>query len=318
MKTTFYFLLTSLFLLPLRLSGHCYVAIPANAQFFFDVDTLISSFGNEPIWACGGATVSTFLGGNRDVFLESGGGSAFNVFVYGTHTVWLPDEASLTVTTGALTVYYETIGDFVNLGGNHTLIPCPSITYDYTNAPPGVCLALPVELLSLESQWIDGQVELRWETAVEINNEGFEVQRSPDLEDWQAIGWVEGQGTTEVVTEYAFVDRAPESSQQYYRLMQVDFDGKVEYSPILAVSRPLAPEEVLVLPNPADRAFFIRTEEYRDIQSVYLINELGQIVWYADGLSEPFVDISAFPEGFYVLSFSIDGRAYQKKVLIKR
>jgi hypothetical protein len=236
----------------------------------------------------------------------------------GTLTVWIKDGVDLTVASGDLTVYYETFEDIDNSGGNLNLIFCPSITYDYTNAPPGQCLLLPVELLSLESQWIAGQVELRWETAVEINNEGFEVQRSPDLEDWQAIGWVEGQGSTEVVTQYVFVDRAPESSQQYYRLMQVDFDGKVEYSPILAVSRPLSAKEVVVLPNPADRAFFIRTEDFREIQSAYLINELGQIVWYAKELSEPFVDVSSFPEGFYVLSFSIGGRAYQKKVMIRR
>jgi hypothetical protein len=80
---------------------------------------------------------------------------------------------------------------------------------------------------------------LRWKTASETNNAGFEVLRSsgglrfePTTAEWKNVGFVKGNGTTTESKSYSFIDRTA-SGKVSYRLKQVDFDGAFEYSPIV-------------------------------------------------------------------------------------
>ena len=67
---------------------------------------------------------------------------------------------------------------------------------------------------------------LSWKTASEINNSHFEIERSNNGKDFIKIGEIAGQGTSNSTKRYQFTDKNPGSAQQYYRLKQVDFDGK--------------------------------------------------------------------------------------------
>lgn len=94
---------------------------------------------------------------------------------------------------------------------------------------------VPVELVSFEATYADGQVILQWTTATESNNFGFEIERSHGRETFKKIGFVEGTGTTTVPKTYMFVDRDIRNGLYSYRLKQVDFDGAFNYSPELEV-----------------------------------------------------------------------------------
>ncbi len=105
---------------------------------------------------------------------------------------------------------------------------------------------IPVELTSFTASSVDGNVVLNWITATELNNSGFEIQRSlsptPSLKegalgnsDWQKIGFVTGNGTSTEVHSYSFTDQNPVDGKSYYRLKQIDFDGSFEYSNIVEV-----------------------------------------------------------------------------------
>ncbi|MDX2129993.1 MAG: T9SS type A sorting domain-containing protein [Chloroherpetonaceae bacterium] len=96
-------------------------------------------------------------------------------------------------------------------------------------------LTLPVELSSFNASFKNGTVELVWETASEINNQGFFIERSNDQVAFSNLGFIRGKGTTTEGQRYSFLDRSA-AGKVYYRLKQVDFDGKFEYSPILEVS----------------------------------------------------------------------------------
>lgn len=126
---------------------------------------------------------------------------------------------------------------------------------------------LPVELVRFTGKFIppsggsEGGVLLEWETASELNNEGFHVERSTDGREWLEIGFVAGNGTTTATQRYAFFDEKPlptpfEAGRgvNYYRLRQTDFDGKEEFSPVVAIDFPSFNDlESLVLqvfPNP--------------------------------------------------------------------
>jgi len=94
---------------------------------------------------------------------------------------------------------------------------------------------VPVELSSFTAENVDGEVVLKWQTATETNNQGFEVERSQKLNvksqtDWAKISFVEGKGTTTEMTEYIYKDKIINPGNYVYRLKQIDFDGTVSYS----------------------------------------------------------------------------------------
>lgn len=94
---------------------------------------------------------------------------------------------------------------------------------------------IPVELSSFLSFINQNSVELKWSTATETNNLGFEIQRSPDKINFIQIGFVKGNGTSSIAHYYTFLDHELSTGRYYYRLKQIDFDGAISYSPILEV-----------------------------------------------------------------------------------
>ncbi|GAB3831473.1 T9SS type A sorting domain-containing protein [Hymenobacter jeollabukensis] len=110
---------------------------------------------------------------------------------------------------------------------------------------------LPVTLLGFTAQAAGpATVDLRWATAQELNNAGFEVQRSADGRQFAPIGRVAGAGSSSSARHYQFRDEAaPRAATLYYRLRQLDVDGSATYSPIAAV-RPVA-LGLLLTPSPA-------------------------------------------------------------------
>jgi hypothetical protein len=95
---------------------------------------------------------------------------------------------------------------------------------------------VPVELTSFAAFANNGIVELNWSTATELNNQGFEVERSEDNISFNKIGFVPGFGTTTEPKSYSYSDQSVNNGTFYYRLKQVDFDGSYEYSDIVEVN----------------------------------------------------------------------------------
>ncbi len=117
----------------------------------------------------------------------------------------------------------------------------------------GVVVPLPVELTSFSGRTRNDDVELRWQTATELNNVGFAVQRSRDKAEWSDISFVQGAGESYSPRSYDYVDqdilRTP-SLAWFYRLMQIDRDGTSSFSATLEIAaRPVA-LDMQVFPNP--------------------------------------------------------------------
>ena len=99
---------------------------------------------------------------------------------------------------------------------------------------------LPVELVSFTGVPTDRNVELRWQTATEVNNFGFEVERSvisnrssvnsSSINNWSKIGFVEGGGTSNAPRAYSFIEKEVPAGKYQYRLKQIDRDGKFTFS----------------------------------------------------------------------------------------
>ena len=160
---------------------------------------------------------------------------------------------------------------------------------------------LPVTLTQFTATPKGSTTHLQWSTATELNNDGFEVQRSADARRWSVLGWVTGRGTTQEQQDYTFTDEAPLPGQSYYRLKQIDYDGQHEYSPVVSV-RLGDSGQFEVFPNPVrERLRLSFTATPPPDARLRLRNARGQTVreWPADtrgGLS-----LQGVRPGAYVL-----------------
>ena len=118
---------------------------------------------------------------------------------------------------------------------------------------------LPVTIISFTGVKQNNDVLLLWQTASEINNDYFEVERSLDNRQWTTIGKVKGHGTTNSISNYQYSDVSSDSYRNpldmtntlYYRLKQIDFNGKYSYSKIILINDiTKIINDVSVSPNP--------------------------------------------------------------------
>lgn len=110
---------------------------------------------------------------------------------------------------------------------------------------------LPVEWTTFKAYPDREHIRLEWLIATELDNAGFEVQRSADGIGWQPIGFVAGRGTSQVPHLYKFTDPYPLPDFNYYRLKQLDLDGQFEYSDIVSAKVGEERAVVRIYPNPA-------------------------------------------------------------------
>ena len=187
---------------------------------------------------------------------------------------------------------------------------------------------VPVELLAFTASVKNSDVELLWSTASELNNMGFEIERSIDGPDnFVTIGFVEGKGSSTEINYYSFTDHPQVSgvNQLYYRLKQVDFDGTFSYSDVANVSYDVPAEFVLGqnYPNPFNPStrisYFVPQESFVSIK-VYdflgrevmtLVNETRSV-----GSYEISFDASNMPSGTYFYTLIAENYSSTKKMIL--
>ena len=162
------------------------------------------------------------------------------------------------------------------------------------SAPPEINLFICLQIM-LPVEWLDftarlenddAHVRCAWQTASEINNEFFDVERSSDGLDWEKIGELSAGGNPNFVQSYEFLDKSPLLGVGYYRIRQNDINGEFDYSETKAVERIVT--DLSVFPNPGDGLF--RILGYTG-QSVSIHDTRGRVV-----------DFDLSPQGEIVLN----------------
>lgn len=186
--------------------------------------------------------------------------------------------------------------------------------------------AIPVELTSFSVSELNNDFQLRWQTATETNNYGFDVERSDNLSVWNKIGYVPGHGTTTEIQKYKFVDEdINNANTYYYRLKQIDYNGNSKYSKIVQISSDVALDFKLQqnYPNPFNPATTIdfSVKEHGTV-SLVIYNVVGEKVkTLFNGIAEPgnysfYFDGSGLASGTYIYQLKTDNNIQTKKMLL--
>jgi len=186
---------------------------------------------------------------------------------------------------------------------------------------------IPVELTSFTASVNNGNVNLEWVTATEINNLGFEVQRNANEGGFATVGFVSGSGTTIETKAYSFTDIDVSVGSYIYRLKQVDYDGTYDYSPEVNVEVDVpAPDEFALeqnYPNPFNPSTKIKFALPVKTQlQLNVYNMLGEKVTEVfsgtleGGFHEFVFDATNLSSGVYVYRIESDKFTDSKKMSI--
>ena len=134
--------------------------------------------------------------------------------------------------------YYHTTNDKVQYFNQPYYLMMSRATIGTLAALAEVTDNIPVELTGFSAFAFNNGVKLEWKTASELNNNGFEIERSINTRaDFITVGFVEGKGTTTEISNYSYIDNLELTGLQsiHYRLKQVDYNGAFSYSSIVNV-----------------------------------------------------------------------------------
>jgi hypothetical protein len=287
-------------------------------------------------------TAHNFSGGSYSTMsiTPSGADVAVNIVL---NTV----SAGTTVTTGYIdvaTIRFTT----TNAAGNSTLVWTPGVSVVYkddesTEVPVGTMnnlntSPLPVQLVSFTAALLQqsSSVLLKWSTASETNNYGFEVQKAADSKsEYQTIAnsFIAGHGTTIDAHSYSFTDMNAAQGATSYRLKQTDLDGTVHYSDAIAVTLTGVEEKPLPTvfaldqnyPNPFNPSTVIEFQlpkESKVTLEVYnligqrvatLVNEVRAAGYYAQKF-----DGTQLGSGVYFCRFTTPDLSFVRKMLLTK
>lgn len=181
-------------------------------------------------------------------------------------------------------------------------------------APTGS--VVPIKLISFTAKEKTGAAYLTWETAYELNNKGYNIQHSNDGITFENIGFVPSKGNSSNNTNYEFTDFKQSLGKNYYRLQQVDIDGKITYSNIEIVVIKITKNTINIYPNPTSK--IINIDTWAKIETVELFDITGKkLKTYL--ASQTKIDVSEFANGIYILKIHLAlGEMVKEKIIIRK
>ncbi len=239
-------------------------------------------------------------------------------------------EHELTCTTPGLSTWVSydlALSDFTNLTTRAHLAQLLFISsgstvyvdnvYFWANTP------LPISLSEFTAAKEGSKTKLYWSTLSETNNKGFNVQRSIDAKTWETINYVNGAGNTSTKTNYSSTDESPIKGTNFYRLEQMDLDGKTTYSKVVSVR--FTDKESFGLsffPNPAKDKVIILTENIDNNKaSIEIINLQGKVIktislTEQQSNSNILIDVSNLSKGMYLVKLFNGSTIKTNKLII--
>jgi len=231
---------------------------------------------------------------------------------------------------GDFNAYYHTVNDKIMYFNQSYYHKMSRLAIGTVATLAEITDTVPVELLAFTASANNSEVQLLWSTSTELNNQGFEIECSiTNSDNFVTIGFVEGKNSTTEISYYSFIDHPEVNSttQLYYRLKQIDFDGTFTYSNVVNVTYNVPADFVLNqnYPNPFNPStrinYFVPEESFVSIkvfdflgrEVITLVNDLK-----TTGNYDVVFEGSNLPSGTYFCTMTADNYLNTiKMVLIK-
>ena len=262
------------------------------------------------------------IGVQPQIFCNGGQNNGYYTINVSAPTVG--SSSSATTYTGTLTTVSN---QWRNLSGCTTATPI-SLNCNSSNITifaPGIStqtitcnpILLPIELYSFDVKYNNKKVYINWETASEINNDYFTIEKSKTANNWIIVTKVNGAGNSNAILSYNTIDPMPYSGISYYRLKQTDFNGKYEYSTIRVVNFEQNATEVNIYPNPTNNQITIQANE-QELTNIKIYNTLGQdvtnrIKQLSKSDNNVVIDLSSLTSGLYTVRTRTTANKVYKK-----
>jgi hypothetical protein len=181
---------------------------------------------------------------------------------------------------------------------------------------------LPVELVSFNVFQNLYNNLLTWQTAFEVNNSHFEIEKSKDAISFDKIGIVKSKnndGSSSRYTSYYFND---ELCTAYYRLKQVDYDGSISYSKTVSIGNSNTPRRLKIYPNPSEGIFNIENIfDENEVVTIQVYDVFGKVASEKSVIADYNaieLNINELQAGWYFVSIEQSGKRFQEKILITK
>src|SRR5688572_24492842 len=264
--------------------------------------------------------------------------STQNLFlkIYGTLDIingklWLGANSTIVIFTGGVLTASGSPSETVKIGGDVKFegtqgsLTGPAIANGSTgSSPTGFTpfpeIPLPVKFIAFNVARQNADVLVQWATAEEYNNQYFEVERSIDGSNWTAIATVGGAGNTSAIQSYTYTDKNATAKVLYYRIRQVDVDGKSSLTSVRMVKNELGSADIKISSSPSNAVYVHFSQKLNANIVVRMVTACGQLV-SQQSLNNPvgqvLVPVSGNLKGIFIVTVT-DGRGLQvsKQVLL--
>jgi len=179
--------------------------------------------------------------------------------------------------------------------------------------------ALPVKLLNFSAVKQNELVKLTWSTTLEENSRLFDVERSVNGINFTKIGTVAAKGFSSVKTDYIFDDKQPAAGLNYYRLKQVDLDGKYTYSAVVKVNF-ARQAGIRITPNPASTYIYVSLENVNTTAKLQVIDLNGQLLRQEiinQNTATTTISLAGLAKGLYTVKLVTAEKVTAQKLVIQ-
>lgn len=169
---------------------------------------------------------------------------------------------------------------------------------------------LPLTWLYVNGAWQNNAALIKWGTASESNTRHFEIEHSSNGINYSKVGTVAAAGNSSLNEHYEFLHRSTVDGKNYYRIKQIDLDGRFSYSSILSVTKTTEENKMVITPNPAQNYITLFLNKPNRNTQLRIINQQGQILLQQNlplGTPQQSISISTLPSGIYSVVLSTNG-----------
>lgn len=167
---------------------------------------------------------------------------------------------------------------------------------------------LPIELTSFDATTNQHSVELSWATALELNSDYFDIERSTDGIHFESIGTIKASGNSSDIQNYKFSDNQPATGDNYYRLKANDLDASFSYSDIKLITFNRTVSTITLFPNPSVDVVNITSNMIGD-KTLRLLDNTGRLIkeyYIGEGNTAFPIDVHHLPVGLYYVQITVE------------